>query len=345
MNMKWDTIHALEQLCRAAGVGGMMEASETAAKLLRPYVDELRIDVLGNVIGIKQCGKPDAPKLMLEAHIDEIGMIVTGYDEAGFVKVSNCGGIDARVVTATEVTVWGKRPLTGVFCSTPPHLSEGEKEISALTDMGVDVGLDVQSLKEQIPLGSRVSFVPHFYRVGADKVSCKALDDRAGVAAVLYAAQLLAEQELSVDMVYCFAVQEEVGSKGSKTAAFGVSPEMAIAVDVSFAHTPDAERARCGDMGRGPMIGWSPCLDLKLTQVLKQLAEEHHIDYQVEVMGGSTGTDADAIMSSKTGVRTGLLSIPLKFMHTPVEMIQLQDLENTGRLMALFAENIEMAEQ
>lgn len=145
----------------------------------------------------------------------------------------------------------------------------------------------------------------------------KALDDRAGVAAVLHCLDLLKDAELSCDVAAAFCVQEELGTRGSMTASYALNPAKAIAVDVSFALTPDADAAKCGVMGKGPMIGWSPCLSYEITRRLEELAAEEKIPCQAEVMGGDTGTDADSIASARTGVPTGLISIPLRYMHTP----------------------------
>ena len=185
-----------------------------------------------------------------------------------------------------------------------------------------------------LPAGTRGTFRSELRRLAGSRISGKALDDRAGVAAVLLCLDLLKGKELACDIAAVFAVQEELGCRGAQTAAFSLHPDAAIAVDVSFALTPDADPVKCGRLGKGPMIGFAPGLDNEWTSSLMDVARACELPFQREVMGGDTGTDADAIASAQTGVRTALLSIPLRYMHTPVETVDLRDVENTGRLMA-----------
>ncbi len=337
--MAMDLCAVLGTLSGAAGVGGLAAAPDAATAFLRELGCEVERDPLGSVIGCRRCGRDDAPLLMLEAHIDEVGLIVTGVDDGGFVRVSACGGTDRRALIAAEVVVHGDKDYAGVFCSVPPHLSgpDGGGKIPPIPELGIDVGMDARRARRHIRPGDRVSFRPNFRPLAGERVSGKSLDDRAGVAAVLRCLDLLAGEELECDIAAVFAVQEELGCRGSAAAAYRVAPSAAIAVDVSFAHTPDADRARCGVLAGGPMIGWAPGLDDRLTRRLLALAEEAGIPSQNEVMGGDTGTDADSIADARGGVRTALLSIPLRYMHTPAEVVDLRDVENTARLMAEFA--------
>lgn len=333
-----DIVKCLEELCAAPGAGGMEDAALTAAAMLREYTEEVTVDPLGNVLGLLRCGRAEAPLVLLEAHIDEIGFVVTHVDDGGFVHAAPAGGVDPRALAAAEVVLWGEKPLKGVFCSTPPHLSKGEETLPAVPDMGIDVGLDAKKARRLLPPGTRGTFRAHFERLPGGRVCSKALDDRAGVAAVLHCLERLKGAELSCDVAVAFCVQEELGTRGAMTASHSLRPDKAIAVDVSFAWTPDADPVKCGVMGKGPMIGWSPCLDYGITRRLEELAGKRAIPFQAEVMGGDTGTDADAIASARTGVPTGLLSIPLRYMHTPVEMVQVSDVEQVGALMAAFVE-------
>lgn len=332
-----ELIDCLQELCNAAGCGGLTEAAQKAEVFLRPYVGETRIDAMGNVVGVRRCGMENAPLVMLEAHIDEVGFMVTGVDDQGFAHVSPYGNPDQRVLAAQEVVIWSDPPAVGVFCSTPPHLSGGEKDqLPDIAAVGIDTGMEGKRAKKRFPAGTRVTFRPNFHKVNQTKVTSKALDDRAGVAAVLRCLELVHGEALPCDVAAVFAVQEELGCRGSQTAAYAVRPDYAIAVDVSFAWTPDAERSKCGVLGDGPMIGWAPGLDTAMTRTLDRLAGEAEIPRQQEVMGGDTSTDADSIASSRSGVRTALLSVPLRYMHTPAELADLRDVENTARLMVEF---------
>ena len=323
----------IRQLCNAPGAGGVSTASELVKALVSEYADEVCIDALGNVIATHKCGKEQAPVLLLEAHVDEIGFVVTHVDEDGFVHVSNCGGIDRRVLAATEVTLLTKPPLDGVFCSTPPHLAGDDNKLKSLDDMGIDIGYPAEQAKTLVEKGTRGVFRANFRELSEHLVCSKALDDRAGCAAVMEAMRLLKDEELSCDVVALFAVQEEIGGAGATVATFSVAPTAAIATDVSFALTPDATPHKCGKLGEGPMIGISPTLDYALTERIKDIAKREDIAVQYEVMGGSTGTDADSIFVSKCGVPTALLSIPQRYMHTPNEVVDVRDVEGVARLM------------
>lgn len=330
-----DLFSCLETLCASPSAGGIPVASKAAENLLREYAGEVRTDSLGNVFGIRRGNGDNLPMVMLEAHIDEVGFLVTSVDDEGFVRVAPCGGVDRRTLSACEITFWADNPIHGVFCSIPPHLSSEDKDkLPEITDMAVDVGLPAEQARELLPAGTRGTFRSELRRLAGSRISGKALDDRAGVAVVLLCLDLLKGKELACDIAAVFAVQEELGCRGAQTAAFSLHPDAAIAVDVSFALTPDADPVKCGRLGNGPMIGFAPGLDNEWTSSLMDVARACELPFQREVMGGDTGTDADAIASAQTGVRTALLSIPLRYMHTPVETVDLRDVENTGRLMA-----------
>ena len=327
----------IKDLCAAAGVGGVGDIADCIRRYAAKYTHEAYTDTLGSVIAVRRCGKDNAPLLLLEAHMDEIGFIVTHVDDRGFIHVSNCGGIDRRVLAAAEVTVLTEPPLNGVFCSTPPHLSHGDEKIKAIEDMGIDVGLPAETVKTCVPKGTRVMFRADFKELGAHLVCAKALDDRIGCAAVIRALELLKDEDLSCDVAALFAVQEEIGGAGASVASFALHPQAAIATDVSFATTPDSPSHKCGKLGEGPMLGIAPGLDHTMTEQLKTLAKRHEIPLQYEVMGGDTGTDADGIAYAKDGVPTALLSIPQRYMHMPVEVIDVRDADYIARLMAYMA--------
>lgn len=325
----------LRLLCQAAGAAGLQQISQVAADLLRPLVDLVTVDKMGNVIGLRRCNNPDAPTIMLEAHMDEIGFMVTHIDEDGFVYVAAAGGIDNRVLTAQKVQVYGKNKVyTGVFCSTPPHLAGKDGELPEITKRGIDLALTAEQAKAEIPLGCRVTFSPCFAALTDTAVCTKALDDRAGMAAILHALRQIDSADCHIAVAFC--VQEELGCRGAGPAVYGIHPDAALVTDVSFALTPDAEPHKCGKLGEGVMIGVSPILDRTMSDRLFALADEHKIPYQTEVMGGSTGTDADRISTSLCGIPCALLSIPQRYMHTPVEVVDVRDVAATGDLMAAY---------
>ena len=206
-------------------------------------------------------------------------------------------------------------------------------ELLAVEKCGIDVGLSGEEAKKCIPLGSRVSYAPHFTELNKNVVSSKALDDRAGIAAILHCLRKV-EGKCGVNIAVAFCVQEELGCRGVTPATRRLQPTAAIVTDVSFALTPDADPRKCGKLGKGVMIGISPILSAP--DHLMDLAKKNDIPYQYEVMGGSTGTDADRVSVSLMGVPTALLSIPQRYMHTPVETVDVRDIAATGDLMAAY---------
>lgn len=323
------------------GVSGEEQgAAQVAADYLKKW-GPVHSDALGNLICALHPVPESGEHVMLCAHMDEIGMIVTAIEDTGFLKVAAVGGVDRRTLLASPVKVLAKEKLDGVICSIPPHLQRGEesKKVPQMDEIAIDVGLDGETAREKIPLGTRVVVCHEGAAMGEHRISSKALDNRAGCAAVLYAAELLKDAPLSCGVSVVLSTREELSCNGAKTSAFGLSPTQAIAVDVSFAYTEDAPRHKCGELAKGPMIGVSPVLSKKLSAALTETAKKHEIPYQTEVMPGATSTDADAITLAGAGVPCGLLSIPLRYMHTPTELIDLRDVENCGRLMAAYVKD------
>ena len=327
----------LSRLCAADGVSGAENnACKAAAELLSGYA-EVKIDSFGNVYGVLGEFSDKKQTLLLEAHIDEIGFIVNYITDDGFLKISGCGGIDERVLAAQQVTVLGKQRISGVLTSIPPHLSKGG-EPGGIEDVFVDIGMSRENAEKTVSLGDRVLIENELTELEGSLVTSKALDDRSGVAALLLALDKLKGKETAYNICVLFAAQEETGERGAKTGAFTLSPDLAIAVDVSFGKTHFESEERCGEMGGGAMIGFAPSLCRELSQKLVDTAESCKIPYQLEIMSGKTGTDADRISISKGGVKTVTVSIPLKYMHTPVEVVNLDDIEFTAELIVEFAQ-------
>lgn len=329
-------VENLKKLCDAPGCAGQNAIREQAIELLRPYVDEMEVDAMGNLLAIRHANVANAKTVMLEAHLDEIGFVVTHVDERGFVFVAPVGGVDKRVLAAQKVIVYGNEPFYGVFSSTPPHLSAGEDKLPEITDMAIDVGLDADTAKTQIPLGSRVGFVPNFTVLNDSVVTSKSLDNRCGMAVVLHCLQQLQSRNVNVAVVFC--VQEEVGCRGGAVAARKIQPDYAIVTDVSFALTRGSNARECGKMRDGVMIGIAPVLDVDMSDSMHALAREHEIPHQSEVMSRLTGTNADVISNSCFGVKTALLSVPIRYMHTPVETVCVADIAAAGDLMTAWIE-------
>lgn len=332
----------LEKLCAAKGVSGAEnEAAKVAAELLKKYMP-VKIDALGSVTGTTGEGKTH---ILLDAHLDQIGLVVTAIDECGFLKVTKCGGADIRVLAAAEVTVHGKKPVYGVITSIPPHLSKPEDADKAkgFDDIAVDIGMNAEEAKKLVSLGDRITFNGNYTKLLGNRVSSPSVDDRAGVAAILRCLEMLEGKTHGCKISVLFSVQEETGGSGAQTGAFSAEADEAIAVDVSFATAPGISSEKYASLGGGTMIGYGPSLDYDMSRKLTEIAEKNGIQNQTEVMGRSTGTNCDQIQVAGKGVKTALLSIPLRNMHTAVEVCDLEDIENTAKLMAEYI--IERGEQ
>lgn len=331
----------LEQLCSLGGVsGGETEAHDTVLTLLKKYIPDAAADKFGNITGFIGEDK-NKPLLLLEAHIDRIGMIVTKIDEDGFLKVSGMG-MDRRTLLAQSVTVYcGEKKIKGVISTLPPHLATDSSKAPKIEDIAIDVGMTEEQAEKVVSLGDLALIDGCFSRLQGTNVSSPATDDRAGVCAVLYALELLKnEKELPVRLAVLFAAQEEVGCRGSKIAAFNIDPDYAIATDVTFAQSNGVDSSQAGELGKGGMIGFSASLSRQVSNKLIEIAQNKKIPYQIEVMSGTTGTDADSITVNRGGVATGLISIPQRYMHTPCEVVDTEDIKAVGELMAEFVKSM-----
>ena len=339
-----ETAQLLCALCAAkGGSGAESTAAQTALSLTG--LPGGQVDALGNAW--VTFGAENGPHLLLEAHIDQIGMIVTHIDKDGFVRFAPCGGLDVRTLPGSPVEIYAQgasEPLPGVVSSVPPHLNQnGTKELPDMADLAVDAGLLKEEAEKRIHPGDRMFLRYTPKTLLGTRVVSGALDDRAGGASLILCAQMLKDVPLSCRVTLLFATREEVGGQGAKTAAFGLSPDAAICVDVGFADQPGAKPAATKPLGSGAMIGTAPILNRAMVGRLASLAEREGIPYTWDVMGGSTGTDCDEVAVTKSGVPTALLSIPQRSMHTAAEIVDTKDVEAVARLMAAYAKEVHNA--
>lgn len=329
-------------LADAVGVSGdENSAAEFALGYLKEFTDDCYIknnSVFGN-FGTREQGKTH---VLIDAHIDQIGFVVTYITDDGFLKISNCGGIDRRLLLAQQVVVLGKEKIKGVICSIPPHLEKSgdDGKVPEFSDISIDVGMTKEQAEKVISLGDKVVFSQHSAELIGDRITGAALDDRCGVACLLRAAELLKNEKLNCSYTLMFSSQEEIGERGAKIGVYDIAPDIAIAVDVSFALTSDDSELKCGKMGGGCMIGFSPVLDRELSKAMVSAAEKNSLPFQREIMNEETGTNADRFSVNCGGVKAVTLSIPLKYMHTPVEVISLADVENTAQLIAAYIKEV-----
>ncbi|MBR3300566.1 MAG: M28 family peptidase [Clostridia bacterium] len=310
--------------------GKVEEAALIAKEELSKYCNIVDSDKNMSFYGeIK--GKNDYT-LMLDAHIDEVAFTVTDIDEKGFLTVAAVGGIDARTLPAKQVVIHGKKKVNGVFISTPPHLSDGDPDFSDMSKIKVDSCLGTKA-KDIISVGDIVTYSAKPVSLFGTRASGKSFDDRAGVVVLIELARRLQSRELDINVVFSVVDGEELGMRGAIPQTFSISPDEAIAVDVTFGISPDVSENEGGYLGKGSMIGVSPVLSREVTDKLNSIAFDENIPYQNEIMGGKTGTDSDVISISGSGVKTGLVSIPLRNMHTDCEVVDIADIEATCDLL------------
>jgi putative aminopeptidase FrvX len=305
----------------------------------RDLVDEFEQDKLGSLIGIKRATRPADPprRIMLAAHMDEIGMMVRDLVD-GFIYVHRISGVDNRVMLAQPVRVHGRRSLPGIVAAAPPHAltAEARRKYPTFDDLVIDLGLPAAEVESLVQIGDLITLDVPMIELQGQKVAGKAMDDRACVAAVTACLHHLQGMMHRWDVYAAATVQEETGLLGAATAANHIQPDIAIALDVTFAPQPGVDNDSTCDMGGGPGIGLGPNFHPGLFDRLKDTAKQYEIKLQDDVIPGASGTDAWAIQVALTGVPTALLEVPLRNMHSPVETCDLRDIERAGRLMAHF---------
>ena len=335
MNFKekfMDTKEILRKLCAADGNSGDEKlAAKLGVELLSEY-GETALDNLGNVI-CKVAPEKDGRHVMLDAHLDQIALIVTDIDENGFVTAMPCGGIDRRGICGTRVRVLGKDgEYLGVVCIP----RDEDKKNPKREDITLDLGFTKEEAEKHISLGDRAMLCGKWSDIGEGYVTSPALDDRSGCACIIEALELLKGKELPCGLTAVFSTREETGGEGAAAAAFAIAPTEALEMDVSFGKTPDTNDIETKLMKKGPMIGFGPSLDRKMSEELVSLAKKNEIPYQYEIMSGSTGTNADEISKAGGGVRSVTISIPQQYMHTAIEKMAIEDIKNVGRLIAAY---------
>jgi len=323
----------------AAPAGFERQSSNIVADLLRSCCDDVYTDALGSVIAVKKCGKENASLVMLDAHFDEIGLIVTGITDEGFFRFAKLGGTDERVLSDSEVLVLSEPPLAGIVACLPPHVqSEEDKGKFVDTEsMCIDVGLSKSEAEKLIKPGTPVVSL---HCAPTELLNCrfcgKALDNRLCAAVCISVMNALKDKTLNVDIAFVASVQEEAGCRGAGPAAFGLSPDAAIVLDATFGDSPDSPSNDTFSLGEGLTLCRGPETDRTLTDLLFETAERLNIACRPEVYGGSTGTNARPIQVVGYGVPTAVLSVPVRYMHTPLETADIVDAESAVRLLAEF---------
>ncbi len=328
----------LQELSETEGVSGYEEAvRERVCQAMAPLVDEFRVDAMGNLIALKRgTGEEPRRKVMLAGHMDEIGLMVTQVKE-GFLHFTEVGGFDVRILPGQEVLVHGVRLLPGVVAARPPHVlsPEERKKVVPMDDLFIDVGLAPEEVQALVHVGDIITLRVPYTALRNERAAGKAMDNRTAVVAMVACLEELGRLQHTWDVYAVATVQEEVGLRGAITSTFQVVPDVGIALDVTHATMPGISEDKAVEMGKGPSIALGPNIHPRVYDFLVETARRYEIPYQVEPIPGRSGTDAWAIQVSRSGVPTGLLGIPLRYMHNPVETVDLQDIRRAGRLLAL----------
>lgn len=322
-----ETEKILRDLCSCGGVSGSENgASDVFLKYAKPYCSSFYKDTLGNLIIKKGSGKK---KIMVEAHCDKIGLMISGITDQGFLLFTEIGGHDKKIMPSTTVTVHGKKEdIFGVIGSVPPHLKK--KQSFDISDLCIDVGLTHDEALKAVSVGDIAEFNTEYEKLCGDYAAASALDDRAGLAVLLEV--MKTECPKNCEIIFVASTQEEVGLRGAKTAAFAENPDVYICVDVCHGKTPDASK-NVYQTGKGAVITVGPNVQPYVSRALIQTAREKGISYQIDVDGGCTGTNAWTVQIARRGIPTGLLSISLRYMHTRYEVISLKDIDITAKLI------------
>jgi putative aminopeptidase FrvX len=339
-----------EFLKRLLSTPGPSGSESAAARVWRGEAGkfaEVRGDRMGNSFATLNAG--GAPRVMLSGHIDEIGLMITHIDDQGLLRFTGVGGWDPQVLVGQRVRIQtGDGEVPGVIGKKAIHVMEADerKKISEIKSLWIDIGAkDGEEAKGMVTVGDVGVLDQDLLELPNGRIASRSLDNRMGALVVLEALRLLSEEEeIAAEVVAVASVQEEIGLYGARGAAFGLDPDVAIAADVTHAtDTPGVSKNENGDhaLGSGPVIARASVLSPIVTEGLIAAAEEAGITYTLQADSRSTGTDADAIHFSRAGIATGLVSCPNRYMHSPNEIVELEDLENCARLISIYVRELD----
>ncbi|MBI4790970.1 MAG: M42 family metallopeptidase [Chloroflexi bacterium] len=342
----------MQKLSEASGVSGYEHSvRHLVIEAFRPYADEISVTAMGSIIALQRgvrapsrsANQTPVPKVLVEGHMDEIGLMVTEI-ERGFIRFTQVGGFDVRVLPSQQVVVHGKRALPGIIGSRPPHVlsPEERQKVIPMSDLFIDVGLSEPVVRGLVQPGDLVTIARRMQSLKNNLVAGKAFDDRSAVVCVIEALRLLSTMKHACDVYAVANVQEEFGVfAGAATSTFAINPDIAIAVDVSHADQPDTSEVNAVPLDEGMGIATGPNIHPLVHARLVEIAEAREIPYRVTAYAGATGTNAWAMQVVRAGIPTGLIDIPLRYMHTSVETLALGDLERIGRLLADFCVSLD----
>ncbi len=339
-----DIKHLLARLTQDVTVSGSEELALGAVEYIKKlYFDEMAFDSANNFFLIKHGKTAKAKKILIDAHMDEVGMLVSDITDDGFLRVINVGGIDGKILQPCEVTIHGKSDVYGIICSTPPHLKTSSKP-SAIHELFVDTGFTKEKLEEMgVRIGSPISFRYHLTDLQNGRLCGKGFDDKICAVCAIMVAELL--QSCDVELAVMLSSREEIG-KNAACGAYNYDPDYSIVLDVTGTEIPEEKDSvyKSSKMGNGAEISISAILEKSLVDKLVDYAAISGIPHSIACDGTNTGTNANDIPMVKYGIPTVLLSIPLANMHTYAEIIDVKDVEYTAKLTAGFIENVILQE-
>ncbi|HUV26391.1 MAG TPA: M20/M25/M40 family metallo-hydrolase [Anaerolineales bacterium] len=335
----------LKTLCATPGLSGHeAPIRKILEKTWQPITDELSVSRLGSLHGLKSGTAPEPrPAILIAAHMDAIGLMVTGIVN-GLLRVTEVGGLDARVLPGQLVSVHGRQDLPGVIVQPPAHLlpAEAQEGPVPLKYLLVDTGLRSRQVNQQVRIGDMISFAQEPIQLQGDTLAGRSLDNRASVAALTLCLEDLQTRNHAWDVWAVATTQEEETLGGARTSAFQLRPQIAVAVDVTWGESPGAPDHLTFPLDKGPTLGWGPNIHPGLHRSIKKTAEQIEVPFAVEVMPRHSGTDAFSIQIAAEGIPTMVVSIPLRYMHTPVEVVALKDIQRTARLLSEFITQLDI---
>jgi tetrahedral aminopeptidase len=311
----------------------------------RPFADSVATDLHGNVIASKNSGAK--LRVMFAGHCDQIGMLVTHINDNGFIYAQTIGGWDAQQLIGQRMVIWtAKGPLPAVISRKPIHLltDEERKQVVKLEDLWLDIGAKTKDeAKELVRIGDPVTLKLGFQEMRGGLANSPAMDNKCGLWVVIEALRRAAQRDLKVAVHAVSTVAEEIGLRGARTAAYGIDPQVGIAVDVTHAtDCPTIDKRQQGDiaLGNGPVIVRGPNMNPAVVERLLELAQKSEVPHQIAASGKAQPNDSNALQINRAGVATGLVSIPNRYMHSAVEMISLDDIDRAADLLAEFVASL-----
>ncbi|MHB9144222.1 MAG: M20/M25/M40 family metallo-hydrolase [Symbiobacteriia bacterium] len=338
----------LKAMSAATGVSGHeTEVAGVVAAGFEPFCDQVDRGRLGDVIGVRRGALPAGrrPKVLLAAHMDEVGLMVTKIDEGGFLRVTQVGGVDPRTVQAQEVLVHGRETLPGVVGAKPPHLTSPEeaKKAPGYEDLYIDLALPEADVRRLVQVGDLATIRREPLDLLNGAIAGKAMDDRACVAVLYECLQELQHVQFQAEVLAVASTAEEVTSAGATTVTFDRLPDIAIAVDVTFADQPGTAEDHTWSPAKGPVLTMGPNISPRVFEGLQAAAKSLEMDVQLEAAPSHTGTDAWSMQMVAGGIPTAVVSVPIKYMHTSVETLTLENVVRAGRLLARFITQVDEA--